>query len=253
MCCSRWIKLQIILRFLYNYQNTVTLWEKKKIFITISSKVVCFSDHHIIMHYHYTAITFEGWQQLFWETSDRVFCHREVNQYNALLCFTSFRIRDSLQFKCIHITITKHKITIPKFSKITFLIPIPHHPSPSLSFTSSSISLSFFLSPFRLHSVFLSVPFPPSLSHFTTFFPHLLDCLSASSFLSFHPIPVFSLLILTSESCHASHTPCCIWILWFSPFFLACPCLCPFHSALHSSILPSALNVSISSLAYPFL
>jgi hypothetical protein len=124
------------------------------------------------MHYHYTAITFEGWQQLFWETSDRVFCHREVNQYNALLCFTSFRIRDSLQFKCIHITITKHKITIPK---ITFLIPIltpllfyPFPPRPYLFHRSYLPSVFIqYISPFLLSS--------PSIQYLLSFssFSHL--------------------------------------------------------------------------------
>jgi hypothetical protein len=117
------------------------------------------------MHYHYTAITFEGWQQLFWETSDRVFCHREVNQYNALLCFTSFRIRDSLQFKCIHITITKHKITIPK---ITILIPIltpllfyPFPPRPYLFHPSylPSVSIPNFHRPFPSLSLISLHPF----------------------------------------------------------------------------------------------
>jgi hypothetical protein len=55
------------------------------------------------------------------------------------------------------------------------------HLFPSLFFPPSSISLSSILSPFRLHSVFLHVP------------------LSSPFFLSFHPIPVFSLLVPTSR------------------------------------------------------
>jgi hypothetical protein len=123
-----------------------------------------------------------------------------------------------------------------------------------------SISLSSILSPFHLHSVFLPVPFFPSLSFryiYSTcaqlsFSPHGTFCIF---FLSFHPIPVFSLLVARSKSPHHFPFSCafspqvptpefplsyislyCIWILWFFPFFLACLRLCPFHPALHSSI-----------------
>jgi hypothetical protein len=76
--------------------------------------------------------------------------------------------------------------------------------SSSLSFPLSSISLS---SPFRLHPVFLPLPFLPSLSFryihspctrlsfISSWMAH-----SAPSFLSFHPMSVFSLLVPTSES-----------------------------------------------------
>jgi hypothetical protein len=59
-----------------------------------------------------------------------------------------------------HTNIIKPKITIPK---ITFLIPFLY-PSLSPAFPSSFIFLSYIVSPFRLHSVFLVAPFTPSLS-----------------------------------------------------------------------------------------
>jgi hypothetical protein len=129
------------------------------------------------------------------------------------------------------------------------------------------MSLSSILSPFRLHSIFLPASFPPS-SHFATSIPHVLDYLSlliahsARSFLSFHPIPVFSLLVPTSESRHhfslsctlSPYTPCCI--LYLDSLILALiSCLSMSLSLLLSSIfihLLFALNLSTSSLAYPF-
>jgi hypothetical protein len=70
-----------------------------------------------------------------------------------------------------------------------------------LSFSSPSISLAAILSSFRLHSVFLLVPLSPSLSLISLYPFHvcsivslsLLIALSEPSFLSFRPIPVFSL------------------------------------------------------------
>jgi hypothetical protein len=153
---------------------------------------------------------------------------------------------------------------------------------PPLSFLILSLPFHiFFIHPISLpfSFIFLPVPFSPYLSHFATSIPHVRDCVSllvahsVPSFLSFRLTPVFSLLVLTSKSRHhflsralslpgnsgipfscTSHTFCCIWILSFSPFFLACLCLCPFHSGPLSFIyLPFALNLSTSSLAYPFL
>jgi hypothetical protein len=89
------------------------------------------------------------------------------------------------------------------------------HPFHSLSFPSSCISLSSILSPFHLHSIFLPVPFPLSLSHFATSIPHVLDCLSL---LKAHSTPsflsVFSLLVSTSESRHHFSFSCT-----FSPMY----------------------------------
>jgi hypothetical protein len=157
-----------------------------------------------------------------------------------------------LSDSCLQIYL-KIKITIQK--KMFLSIPHPFLFSFCPSF---SISLSSIISPFRLHSVFF-----PSLSHFATSIPHVLNCLSlliahsAPSFLSFRPVPVFSFLVPTSKSrhhfsffstlspqvlrnflchIHTFHTSCCIWIFLFFSFFLACLCLCPFHSALHLSI-----------------
>jgi hypothetical protein len=84
-----------------------------------------------------------------------------------------------------------------------------------------------------LHSVFLPVPFSPSL---------------ALSFLSFHPILVFSLLVPTSMSCHFLHSlspdtpefPLSLILPpgFFDSFssFLLVLGLCPFHSAPQPSI-----------------
>jgi hypothetical protein len=53
--------------------------------------------------------------------------------------------------------------TISKEINTTFFLSIPY-PTPSLSFPPFSIPLSSILSLFRLRSVFLPVPYPPSLS-----------------------------------------------------------------------------------------
>jgi hypothetical protein len=89
----------------------------------------------------------------------------------------------------------------------------------------------------------------------------VLDCLSllivhsASSFLPFRPIPVFSLLVPTSESRHHFSLSCTLSsqilrnFLCFSSLFLACPCLCPFHSdkrKMDEFHLPFALVVFLS-------
>jgi hypothetical protein len=107
----------------------------------------------------------------------------------------------------------KHKYTknknYKKCQKKNFFIPIPH-PSPSLSFPSSSTSLSSILS---LPSSFRI--FPRSFSSLSlSFIAHVPDCLSllvahsAPFFLSFHSIPVFSLLAPTSEFRHHSSLSC---------------------------------------------
>jgi hypothetical protein len=134
-----------------------------------------------------------------------------------------------------------------------------------------SISLSSVLSPFHLHSVFLSVPFSPSLTFryiYSTcaqlfLSPHRTFCIF---FLSFHPIPASSLLVAPSKSPH--HFPFSCTLL---PRYLLRNFLC--HTSLILSIvsgffdsfsslllvcstfihLPFALNLSTSSLVYPFL
>jgi hypothetical protein len=80
-----------------------------------------------------------------------------------------------------------------------------------LSPTPFFFSLPYLFHPSYLSSVFIQY-FSPflslSFSHFGTSNPHVLDCLSlvishsAPSFLSFHPILVFSLLLPTSKSRH---------------------------------------------------
>jgi hypothetical protein len=151
-------------------------------------------------------------------------------------------------------------------------------PFPSLSFPPpSSKSLSFIQSPFRLHSVFLPVPFPPSLSfrsiHSTcaqlSFSPHSTF---STFFLSFHPIPVFSLLIPTSESPHHFSFSCTLSPQVLQNFLCHTPLILPvvprlsdsfpslllvrvFSLSLSSTFihLHFALNLSTSSLAYAFL
>jgi hypothetical protein len=131
---------------------------------------------------------------------------------------------------------------------------------------SSSISLSSILSPFRLHSVFFPVPFSPSLSHFATSIPHVLNCLSlliahsAPSFLSFHPVPVFSFLVPTYKSRHHFSFFCTLSPQVLRNFLCHTPFILPVVSAVSLFSLSStfihlffALNLSTFSLAYPFL
>jgi hypothetical protein len=105
---------------------------------------------------------------------------------------------------------------------------------------------SFLPLPYLFHPSYLPFIF---IQYFSPLFSLPLSL--SPPFLSLHSVPVFSLFIFTFESHHhfpfsctlfpstlefplsyTSHTPCCTLILWFSPFFLACP----FHSAFHSSI-----------------
>jgi hypothetical protein len=149
-------------------------------------------------------------------------------------------------------------------------LPIPH-PFLFLSFPSSSISLSSILSPFHLHLVFLPVPFSPSLSFLyihsqLSLSPHSTFC---TFFLSFHPIPVFFLLVLTSKSRHHSsffspqvlrnflrHTSIILPVVFgFFDSFASSLFVVPLSLSLNSTFihLPFALNLSTFSLAYPFL
>jgi hypothetical protein len=99
-------------------------------------------------------------------------------------------IQDALfALRVLRFLITNIKI---KFQKCTFF----------LSFLSSSTSLSSILSPFRLHSVFLLVPF----SLISLSISHVLNCLffysTLCTFFALFPIPVFSLLVPTTKSRH---------------------------------------------------
>jgi hypothetical protein len=130
------------------------------------------------------------------------------------------------------ITITKFNIFSPPRSSsilsLLFHIFFIHLISLPSSF---SISLRSFLSlslislhPFHMCSIPLSLS--PHTT-FCTFFPLLPS------------IPIFSLLVPTSSLffLFLRHTPLILPVVSrFFPFFLACLCLCPFHSALHSSI-----------------
>jgi hypothetical protein len=155
------------------------------------------------------------------------------------------------------VRVLSKEITIPKI--ITFFLSIPH-PFLLPFCLSFSISLSSILSPFCLHSVFLPIPFAPSLSFryiHSTCAQLSLSPRSTPSFFSFRPIPVLSLLVPTSKSRHHFSFFCTLSLPRYcgissvihlsyslpvvSGFFDSLPsfllvCLCPFHSAIHSSI-----------------
>jgi hypothetical protein len=125
--------------------------------------------------------------------------HLTKNQYGCVYSSISFICPTDFQIPDYNIKI---KITIPN-NNILISIPLPFI---FLFFPSFSISLYFILSSFRPHSVFLPAPFSPSLSfpyiHSTCAQLSLLITHSAPSFLFFHPIPVFSLLVPTFKSRH---------------------------------------------------
>jgi hypothetical protein len=149
--------------------------------------------------------------------------------------------------------------------------------SPTPFFFCSFPHLPYPLHPFYLPSIFIQFLSLP-LSHFATYInstcsqlslsPH--STFSAPSFLFFQPIPVFSLLLLTFKSGYyfsslALSIPRCSrisssiqlsYFLLYVDFFilslLSCfLCVCPFHSALHSSIFFLLLIVPL--LHCPFL
>jgi hypothetical protein len=149
----------------------------------------------------------------------------------------------------------------PFFFQSVALFPFIFHPS-----YLPSVFIQYF-------SPFLSLP----LFHFTTSIPHVLNglsrliALSALSFLSFCPIPFFSLLVPTSKSrphfpffCTLSpqelrnslyHTPLILPVVSGFIFSLL-SCLSVSLSVSLSSTfihLPLALNLSTSSPVYPFL
>jgi hypothetical protein len=116
-----------------------------------------------------------------------------------------------------------------------------------------SLPSSFSISPRSFLS--LSLSFGYIHSTWAQFSLSLFIAHSAPSFLSFHPIPVFSLLIPTSKSRHhfsffctlsprysriSSVTHLSYFLLYLDSLILSLlPCLsglCPFHIALHSSI-----------------
>jgi hypothetical protein len=130
-------------------------------------------------------------------------------------------------------------MAIPKISQHN-LFNSYSHPSFSLSFLSSYTPLSSILSPFRLRSVFLAAPFPPSLSFrrigstcARSSSRHILHLLSSP----YVQYLVHSLSRYTGTS-SVMHLASLILpvIPAFSPFSLACPCLCPSRAAPRSSI-----------------
>jgi hypothetical protein len=135
--------------------------------------------------------------------------------------------------------------------------------------------------PYLFHPSYLPSIFTPrsfsflSLISLHPFHMIVLDCLSlfiahsAPSFLSFHPIPVFSLLLPTSKSRHHLSFFCTLSLprysvihLSFFPlyidsfiFFLLSCLVLSLSLSLSSTFihLSFALNLFTSSLAYPFL
>jgi hypothetical protein len=108
-----------------------------------------------------------------------------------------------------------------KENKIFFSIP---HIFPSIFLLSSSISLSSILSSFRLCSVLLPAPFPPSLSLSSQHIVHLLSSPSRQFLFSISSFPHLHLAVIFSLShsptpetpefplSHTSQTPSCISI-----------------------------------------
>jgi hypothetical protein len=146
--------------------------------------------------------------------------------FNLIICFiVPYELLDSL---------LQYKIIIPKISKNNLL----NSYLPPLSLSVLSLFHISFIHPFHLHSVFLPVPSPPSLSfsyiHSTwvrlclsphgTFCTFFLLLLSSICFLSprshiWISSTFFFLLHFLSPGTpefplsYTSHTPCCIWIL----------------------------------------
>jgi hypothetical protein len=97
-----------------------------------------------------------------------------------------------------------------------------------------------------------------SVKLLTKYFLH-----SAPSFISSYPIPVFSFLVSTfflylalSLSPAAPEFPLSYTshvVSTFFLFFLACLCLCPFHSALDSSILLLLTNFPLLRIPVPLV
>jgi hypothetical protein len=146
---------------------------------------------------------------------------------------------DFFALRAFEFLITSIKITIPKINIFSY--------PPSFSF--SILSLLFHISFIHLISLpsSFSISLCSFLSHFATSIPHVLNCLSflispsTPSFLSFHPIPVFSLLVPTFKSrhhfsfsctlspqelrnflCHTSHTVVSGFFDSFFSFLLVC-------------------------------
>jgi hypothetical protein len=157
-----------------------------------------------------------------------------------------------------------------QFQKFTFF-PIPHL---FLFLSILSFSISFIHS-ISLPSSFSSLSPSLSLSLSLSFlsFRSLLIPHAAPSFLSFHPMPVFSLLVPTSKSRHHFPFSCTLLssgtpefplvidlpysllyldslILSFISYFSVSLSFSLSSTFIH---LPFALNLSTSSLAYLFL
>jgi hypothetical protein len=130
-------------------------------------------------------------------------------------------------------------ITIPK--NITFFFLSPHPiPFPYL-FHPSYLAFVFI----RYFSPFLPLPFSPF--HICS----LVIAHSAPSFLSFHPIPVFALLVTSSKSRHHFSFSCTLSPQVFRNFLCYTPLILPllsgFFDSLPSFLLIWSLSLSLSS------
>jgi hypothetical protein len=93
-----------------------------------------------------------------------------------------------------------HKHKIYPFQKTQFVL---FSPAPLVLYSFSPLPFLFHLSPCRLRYIFLPVPFSLISPHVFDR-PTVLALPPAPSLFSFRPIPVLSLLVLTSETCHHS-------------------------------------------------
>jgi hypothetical protein len=156
-----------------------------------------------------------------------------------------FFIKALFALRAFGFLITKIKITIPKIN--IFPIPLRSFSILSLLFRISSVFMHYF-------SPFLSL----TLSPFATSILHRLNSLSvliassAPSFLSFHPIPVFSLLVPTSKSCHHFSFSCTLSPQVLRNFLCHTPFIIPvgsgFFNSFPSFLLGCVLSLSLSSI-----
>jgi hypothetical protein len=173
--------------------------------------------------------------------------------------------KDLLDMTFINVILDEHLYEINY--NLTFFLystPLPRYPFPPLPYLFHPSYLSSVFA--QYFSPLLSLP----LSHFVTSAPHvlyrftLLAAHPAPSLLSFRPIPVLSLLVPAFKSCH--HFPlfralspqvhrnilCHAFLIILSLLSCLSVSLSLSLSSAHIH-LPSALNLSTSSLAYPFL
>jgi hypothetical protein len=115
--------------------------------------------------------------------------------------------------------------------------PVPYlfHPSLPSSFSILSVPFSPPFSFRYIHSTCVQLSLSPH--HILHLLRSVQYLFSLSSFLHLNLAIIFlSLALSLPRSPVTCHTSCCGWIFRLSPFFVACLCFCPFHSALYASI-----------------